>query len=399
MDLQNVSSLVIPEGGVRTIHDKNSRLLWGKLSYDTKYAGNTIQDGSPTPDAPVPIQTVTGTQTVTVCGKNWFNKKATPTFRYHGTCTEIDTGVRVTCVSSTSYSYALFVFDVSSYIGKTITLSANVSVSASNIPRIAIGICDASGGNRTQKVQNTNTGQVSVSYTIASSDHYIFANFSSNAGGTAVTGDYADYKNAQLEIGPATAYEPYQSHDYTVDLGTTELCKIGDYQDYIYKSGNDWYVHKECGKSELGSLTWGHTGTNQTGIYRKSSDDLKLLMNSSANNIVFSGVCTHFTATRADSAGTYGANQGVSVNVSGNLLIYYDVYNTNSSSDDISFKTWLQDNNVVLYYTLITPTVTKITDNTLIEQLNAIHYWLTRYGYTATVTGNLPIIINQTTLN
>ena len=27
-----------------------------------------------------------------------------------------------------------------------------------------------------------------------------------------------------------------------------KLCKIGDYQDYIYKSGDDWYVHKAIQK-------------------------------------------------------------------------------------------------------------------------------------------------------
>lgn len=39
-----------------------------------------------------------------------------------------------------------------------------------------------------------------------------------------------------------------QSQSLTVDLGSIELCKIGTYQDYIYKSGGDWYVHKEIGK-------------------------------------------------------------------------------------------------------------------------------------------------------
>lgn len=39
-----------------------------------------------------------------------------------------------------------------------------------------------------------------------------------------------------------------QSQSLTVDLGSIELCKIGSYQDYIYKSGGDWYVHKEIGK-------------------------------------------------------------------------------------------------------------------------------------------------------
>lgn len=35
-----------------------------------------------------------------------------------------------------------------------------------------------------------------------------------------------------------------QSTTKTVNLGTIELCKIGTYADYIYKSGSNWYVHR-----------------------------------------------------------------------------------------------------------------------------------------------------------
>ena len=66
MDMQNVKDLAITEGDVRTIHDSNGNLLWGRLAYDTKYAGDTEQDGTPSQDTPVPIQVVTGEQTVTV---------------------------------------------------------------------------------------------------------------------------------------------------------------------------------------------------------------------------------------------------------------------------------------------------------------------------------------------
>lgn len=71
---------------------------------------------------------------------------------------------------------------------------------------------------------------------------------------------------AQLELGSqATSYAAY--------FEPIELCKIGDYQDYIYKSEDKWYVHKEVGKitsyagesiitdyiSTTGSLTTGAT--------------------------------------------------------------------------------------------------------------------------------------------
>ena len=36
-------------------------------------------------------------------------------------------------------------------------------------------------------------------------------------------------------------YTPHQEQTYRVSLGTLELCKIGDYQDYIYKDSDKWY--------------------------------------------------------------------------------------------------------------------------------------------------------------
>ena len=204
-------------------------------------------------------------------------------------------------------------------------------------------------------------------------------------------GDYVDYTNLQLELGDtATTYAPY--------ITPIELYKIGDYQDYFYKDGDDWYLHKEIGKQVLGDLTWGSGGTNQTGIYRKYAEGLKTIILPSAINVAFNGLCTHFEAVRSDSAGTYGANTGISVGPTGTVHIYYSVYNTNTSADNTNFKTWLQDNNVVLYYALATPTDTKITDTTLIAQLNAMNgasaYKGGTYVTSTTVAPNLPITIH-----
>ena len=61
-------------------------------------------------------------------------------------------------------------------------------------------------------------------------------------------------------------------------------------------------------------------------------------------------------------------------------------------------NTWLATKLPVVYGALKYTTDTQITNTTLISQLNAVHEWLTRYGYNATVTGSLPIIISKTNL-
>lgn len=247
MDLQNVSSLVIPEGSVRTIHDKNNRLLWGKLSYDTKYAGNTVQDGTPTPDTPVPVQIVTGTQVVSI----------------------------------------------------------------------------------------------------------------------------ADGTNTQ---------------NFTVDLGSIELCKIGTYQDYIYKSGNDWYIYEAIGKVIFsGSEGWFAQGTYAFGINYAN-------VKTTPSAVVARMMCNYYEPISPSELQTSDYGVSSSSNASRIFVRNKDI------TALAAFKTWLRDHNLILYFVVATATDTKITDNTLIGQLNDIHEWLTRYGYNATVTGNLPIIINKTNL-
>lgn len=59
---------------------------------------------------------------------------------------------------------------------------------------------------------------------------------------------------------------------------------------------------------------------------------------------------------------------------------------------------WLATKLPVVYGVLKHTTDTRITDDTLIGQLNDVHEWLTRYGYSSTVAGDLPIIIDKTSL-
>lgn len=231
---------------------------------------------------------------------------------------------------------------------------------------------------------------------------------------------------AQLELGTATSYEPYcggvpspnpdypqdvnvvtgtqtftitngtDVQTYPIALGSIELCKIGTYQDYIYKNGDKWYVRKETGKSTLGTLNWNYSDTGTANVYRMYTGGLSGQYVAPADNSSIPAfVCTHFIATNANDS--YSCKIGIASNLTGSAVYCYDSdYNTTSSPS--AFKTWLSDNNVTLYYALTTPTVTKITDTTLISELNTIlaDGYLTKgtnvLQTTATGT-NLPTII------
>lgn len=246
--MQNVSNLTIPEGEVKAIHNPNNQLLWGRVNYDTKYAGDTAQNGTPTPDAPVAVQTVTGAQSVTVS-------------------------------------------------------------------------------------------------------------------------------------------DGVESQTYPINLGSIELCKIGTYQDYIYKSGDDWYVHKAIEKIHAnGTEAW--SMTILSGYHGFYLNNTGAVAGSAENNPV---LCDHFIPIF--SAGlNHILLSGTTI---GRILICTD---KNVFTNLTVWATWLSSNNTDIYYALATPTDTQITDTTLVGQLNAVHEWLTRYGYNATVSGNLPLIVDRTNL-
>ena len=59
---------------------------------------------------------------------------------------------------------------------------------------------------------------------------------------------------------------------------------------------------------------------------------------------------------------------------------YLGITDINSKWANVSnLKTWLQSNNVIVYYKLQTPTEEEITEPTLINQLNAIKYGAESY--------------------
>ena len=192
-----------------------------------------------------------------------------------------------------------------------------------------------------------------------------------------------------------------QTQNYNINLGTNELCKIGDYKDSIFYNTTDtnldlnaWYIKKEIGKVVLdGSedyTTWGAITTNTNGF--KLSSVSNIIINSNSYNKGFL-ICNYFKEY-TNNVLYANDNNGIST-LSGNL--YFRIEKTLANSVT-NFKTWLSTHNTTVYYSLATPTYTKITDTTLLGQLNDLYY---AYGYddqtNITQTNyNLPFNINLT---
>lgn len=258
MILQNVVDISMPEGNVDIIRDKNNILLWGRRRYGTKYFGDTLQNGTPTPEEPVAIQTVTGTQTVTINGTN-----------------------------------------------------------------------------------------------------------------------------------------------YPISLGSIELCKLGTYQDYIWKDGDDWKVHKETNSITYDGTNYGFSsrpGTSVSGKYRflLEGSAAEKSIGEPSSSAYFTGVCNMLISGTRNN--TYMASGNVvaprAENGYGNVGVVYTDAIAGMTYEQAN--TWLTTHNMTVKYALATPTDTTITDSALISQLNAVENFITRSGYTYSISGDLPIIISRT---
>jgi hypothetical protein len=204
---------------------------------------------------------------------------------------------------------------------------------------------------------------------------------------------YNDLTTPQLEVGSGpTTYEPYVGgvpapnpsypqdvkvvtgeqtvtisngdvqNVYTVDLGTIELAKVGDYQDYIYKSGDDWYVHKETKKVIFdGSADEDWTTATSSGVrfFRIDTSD------GAENSEQLVKIISDRFIGRFESVSNAIVISG---SIAGRILIFINDIAQNVTQ----WKAWLADNNVTCYYAIETPTDTKITDSTLTQQLNNI---------------------------
>lgn len=231
--------------------------------------------------------------------------------------------------------------------GKTYTISKTISqrfavATTEIIPQAQVSLIDKSQNNLAS----------SITIATSSNANYLCV-FYLHSSDTKTEQEILD--SIQIEKGSkANTYTPY---------GTTpiELCKIGDYQDYIYKDNNIWYLHKEIGKVVLdGSENWSKSTITSVDRYVLNIPSAERLYLKDINSL-----CNSFKTTK-----NVPITQGYWINNGGTQYVFcFAPYDTTTLED---WKTWLGNNNAILYQPLITPTDTEITDTTLLEQLNRL---------------------------
>lgn len=165
----------------------------------------------------------------------------------------------------------------------------------------------------------------------------------------------------QLEKGSiASSFAPY--------FDPIELCKIGTHQDRIYKENGKWWLHKEIGRYDItGTENWIRSGRTTSTVFAGVLNGATLtdIMQIGEDG----GASNRFTyrknITAEGAFDTYNWSGGIATS-----LLF--CLSTEDASDITAFKTWLTNNPTAYYYVLATPTTTEITNEEVLEGLEAI---------------------------
>lgn len=198
-------------------------------------------------------------------------------------------------------------------------------------------------------------------------------------------------KNIQIEQGSkANAYTPYGTEPI-------ELCKIGNYQDYFYKSGSKWYLHKEINKKVLnGSENWEYQNNHRFVIRGAVFDEQNMPKLASTNSNKDGILSTNFIEVTPNEAwSTTTGKEGIAYLSSQEEGIAIACNSIATTTAD--FKTWLSSNLPSVYYILKTSRNIEITNTTLISQLEAIYNAPLYEETNITQTNNdLPMVLDIT---
>lgn len=301
------------------------------------YVGGTP---SPNPDFPQDVKVVTGNNTINVHGKNLFDGE------YEIGGYDISTGQKVD--NSSQYRSVNF---IGVKPNTTYTFSIN-SEKITQTPRYFY--YDKNYAKITSEVANSN-------FTTPNNCYYLTWHSSG------LKTDYPNgISNVMIEEGStATPYQTYTSTDYSINLGSMELCKIDTYQDYIYKDNNKWYKKSYIGNTsflgdDFSSFTVDSVASTFCQFLTLVIDDIMPNLSNAASLI---GNC-------------FSTNGGTSSTKKIRVNIPHSILGTTSSSTSQEIKTAflnkMNGKTMICYYPLETPIYTEITDTTLIGQLEAI---------------------------
>lgn len=401
------------------IYVKSGTNTNGKTVYPMVESGSTATDyeefcggiPSPSPDYPQDIQVLTGESTVKIEGKNLLNANRTlgtpsdttwanstkRTFNFDDYIVGITrnnyySGAPAATVVEDNGSYTVTALQGGYGVGLPIKIRPNVtytlSASVSDAANAVLGVTYYKNDGTYISYENAAT-PAKFTFTPPTNTGFAIIQLSS------ITNLTCKYSNIQLELGStATTYEPYKGQSYVIPFGDTYLAKIGDYADEPVKVDGTWYIRRAIGKvvldgTEIGWVKGSTGGANDVYII-EVPDAVEPMAAQLAycdyftwNNNIYDAAIKGFIFTKK----------------SNNIQAVRFGVGLNNLSTLPAWTTWLSTHNVAVYYVLATPTDEAITDQDLIDALDAFYDQAHAYkGQTniraSAADGNAPAVLS-----
>lgn len=367
------------------------------------------QDGTPTPETPYDIHTISGDNTIEVVGNNLLpNQSQSP---------EVNLGVEnllpfevgyketkngVTLEVKNDGIYLNGAPNISSgYIAFNYNISLDTDYYTSFFPEnmVGLGVQFPNGG------LNFNMGDTTP--TIRSTN---ISSITSGIGSINVRYDIGTLNNKKIT--PMLLKGNYTKQISYSPYGQTPIqyCKIGNYADIFFKNEissplynatlelDKWYLKKNIGKVVLDG--------SDTGIQSISSYDqvLSYIGEGVSFQASFINLLTAKSSTEYLVISNYFDKAILNDKITKTNIIYSYVDGILRIATNITnkpdFKAWLSTHNTIVYYVLLTPTYILLND-TLQSQLEYIYNQMLAYkGQTniSQINNDLPFIIDSTAL-
>ena len=318
-----------------------------------KLLGKTEQNGTPTPDAPVPLVSVgdSGSFEIGVYGANLFDGI---TERGHTTGTSVSNRARsknlIPIIKGQKYTITKY-DDTNNEIHFAINTSATLKAYPLN-------------GGKLNECGNSSIWNYETTYSFTATQSGVMALLFQKSDDSAITPAEVEKYKFQVEIGEATPYEPYNKQTLTMPYTLRGTGEVKDEVDFARGVKTQNVIDVFENEFELTE----HKNTND--------DYLVVFVASTGVALNSTGLCSHLECIPLSDL---GKKTGFSIFAMKNGLSPVHISVPKSVASDItSLKQWIIDNNVHLYYPLETPIETPLTET----ELNAYRHLMTNKGTT-----------------
>jgi|GEM_PF-3350391 len=341
----------------------------GKNIRNYEVYGNSVQDGVPTPESPVEIQSVgdlvTDTESeyygkydipITVCGKNLLPYPYIYTTKTINGVTFTDNGDGSITIDGTATANAVFylVGKQDNYtldkcglkIGDRYTISKNL-VSGDSIANIyfTANYYNASGSMKQGALAtSTNTATSTIQSDFKVWGMYLLVLKDKTVNNTTI--------ELQLEKGSsATEYEPYKGRITEHIYLDEPLRKVGEYADYIDFKGQK-VVRNTAQTTFNGSERWVKTGDVSSGVYQGFAVSNTIIGAPSGDFECLSDKFPYSSTTKKNIVKLINSAYSLRIIIGSEYV---------PDLETATFKNWLSENNVKITYPIATPTEENIS--------------------------------------